>query len=142
MATFSAAATFTSSANNLLESTLNLTASRNQVVNMDAAYQTIYIGTNATQSAYQSADSAGSVAAMAYVYVRNQPSNHSTCEVDIIYQSQSANVYIGKLKPGDWFYLPYQRQVNHPDSSSIKLVNKSADSGSYITVLFAESGSM
>lgn len=142
MATFNASATFTSSASNLLESALNLTASRPQTVNMDAAYQTLYIGANATQSAYTSADSAGSVAEMAFVYVRNQPSNHSTCNVEIIYQSASANVYVGLLKPGDWFYLPYQRQEDDPTKSSLKLVNKSAVSGSYVTVLFAESGSM
>lgn len=142
MATFTAGATFTSTANNLLESTLNLTVSRAQTSNMDAGYNTIYIAANSTQSAYQSLDSAGSVAENAFVYVRNIATNDNSCDIHVIYTSGSANIFIASMKPGDWMYLPYRRTINHPDSSSIKLVNKSAVSGSYLTVLYAESGSI
>ncbi len=142
MATFTAGATFTSTANNLLESALNLSATKSFTTNMDAGYNTIYIAANSTQSAYSSPDSAGSTAENAFLYIRNSATNHSSCDVQVVYASASANVYIGNLKPGDWMYLPYKRQVDHPASSSLKLVNSSTVSGSYLTVLYAESGSI
>lgn len=142
MATFTAGAIITSTANNLLESSLNLSSTRTQVSNKDALYSNLYIGAHSTQSAYVSLDPQNQVAEVAYVYVRSLPNNDPTCIIEVMYQSASANIVIAKLEPGDWMYLPYKSQENKPEASSLKLVNKSAISASYVTVLTAESGSL
>ena len=133
--TFTAGATFTSTAGQLLQTALSLTTTKTETFNKDSVQATYVVTAAGEQVLYSTAET---TTPLVYLFVQADATNPtgSANELALQYSSSAAVTTICKLKPGDWAYLPYSGSNN----TLIKVANPGATS-STVTVIFAESGS-
>ncbi len=137
MATFSATASFSSTAGNLLIGTaLSINAPKVESSTKDAGYSNLYIAANSTQKIYESSDSGASTAPLTYIFAQAAAAN--AANVTIIYTTASTDVEIATLQPGAWTYIPFAKGAHQSSSLSAKAGASAAN----IAVLYAESMSL
>lgn len=137
MATFSATASFSSTAGNLLIGTaLSLNTPALQHSAKDASYATLHIAANSSQSLYTSYDVGASTPPITYVFAQASSANAGV--VTIAYQTGSQTVNIARLTAGNWMYMPMAS--GSFQSSSLWAYTDSNQA--YVSVLYAESGSL
>jgi hypothetical protein len=107
--------------------------------NNDAENGVINLSASQTQTVYQPDDIVANLPKVAYMYIQAATANSSS--VSVIYQSASADITIGNLKPGEWMYMPASVIQTSALSSSIKLTNDSVTDSASAFILWAESGS-
>lgn len=133
--TFTAGATFTSAAGQLLQTALSLTTTKTESFNKDSVQATYVVSASSEQVIYSTGET---TTPLVYVFVQASTSNAtgSANELALQYSSSAAVTSIGKLKPGDWAYLPYSGS----NGTLLKVTNPGTTSGT-VLVIFAESGS-
>lgn len=135
--TFTAAATFTSTAGQLVQSALSLTATRTQTFNKDSRQASYIITANNGEEIIYSTSEA--TTPLVYIFVQADTSNAtgSANDLSLVYSGSAATTTIAKLKAGDWAYFPYSGS----NATALKVVNPAATTAS-INVIVAESGSL
>lgn len=137
MATFTATASFSSAQGQfLVGGALSLTQGKVQHFSKDTSYGNIYIGANASQKIYESSDAGAGVAPITYIYAQAAAGNSDP--VSILYTSNSVDMQIAKLAPGEWMYFPYAAGA----ATSASLTVKAGATAANIAILYAESGSV
>lgn len=133
--TFSAAATITSDAGQLLQTSLNLTTTKTQTFNKDSIQATYVVNAAGSQKIYEPTEATNP---LVYVFVQAATTNQtgSANELALVYSGSAISAPFAKLKPGDWAYLPYSSSA----SNFLTVTNPGASSAT-VLVMFAESGS-
>lgn len=136
MATFTATASFSSAAGNLLIGTaLSINTPKVESSTKDAGYSNLYIAANSTQKIYESSDSGTATTPLTYVFAQAASTNQGN--VTLVYRTGS-DIEIATLQPGAWTYIPFASGAFQSSS----LVAKTAGTAANLAVLYAESGSL